>query len=130
MKKIKIKDKSYALSFCMATWLMYEQNEGTSISQDLEAIQSELQTGHFTRIMRIAYYELFTSNPEEEIAFDDLLSSIASNEQAADLIAMAVEVLLAYMRPKNAYLANQDGQKEGQKKGTKKSSRPTKSTRE
>ena len=31
MKKIKIKDKSYALSFCMATWLMYEQNEGTSI---------------------------------------------------------------------------------------------------
>ena len=127
MKKIKIKDKSYALSFCMATWLMYEQNEGTSISQDLEAIQSELQTGHFTRIMR---YELLTSNPEEEIAFDDLLSSIASNEQAAELIAMAVEVLLAYMRPKNAYLANQDGQKEGQKKGTKKSSRPTKSTSE
>ena len=114
----------------MATWLMYEQNEGTSISQDLEAIQSELQTGHFARIMRIAYYELLTSNPEEEIAFDDLLSSIASNEQAAELIAMAVEVLLAYMKPKNAYLANQDGQKEGQKKGTKKSSRPTKSTSE
>ena len=108
---------------------MYEQNEGTSISQDLEAIQSELQTGHFTRIMRIAYYELITSNPEEEIAFDDLLSSIASNEQAAELIAMAVEVLLAYMQPKNAYLAK-DGQKEGQKKGTKKSSRPTKSTSE
>lgn len=116
MTHITLNGKQYQLAFTLATWLMYEQNEGTSISADLKTIIEEMNAERISRLVRITFYELVTSNLNETIEYNDYLQAISTNEQASDLLAKAFTEMTAYLLPQDKMMAaEQPAQEEGRK---------------
>lgn len=126
MTQITLNGKTYKLGFNLATWLAYEQATGHSIIEDLAKIHDDLNNGRYEGIIKVAVLELSTSNMNEEINVDEVMSGLDNQEKTIELINAASTEMLAYINPEDKMLKDREASKEGQKK-QKKSHRPTNS---